>query len=104
MMKNIVFVVKTSDYKEKFFLSVNEEHSIELQVDMALAGIGYCDAYEIILYADVTEEYVKERNRLISIFEKKYESINEAFCNRNLVTLGQLKSEIKWRGSSRVLI
>lgn len=98
-MKSIVFEIKTSSGKEKFFLPVNESHSINLQIDMALAEICYCDAYEIISYTEVTEEYVRERNRLIASFEKKCEPISEAFCNANLVTLEQLKKEIEWRKS-----
>lgn len=103
-MKNIVFEINTSSGKEKFFLPVNERHSINLQIDMALAEICYCDAYEIVSYTEVTEEYVRERIRLIASFEKMCEPISEAFCNGNLVTLGQLKSEMKWRRLSRVLI
>lgn len=98
-MKNIIFTIATSYSQEEYFLTVNESESIEIQVYNALAERCFCDDYEIISVKEVTEEYVRERNNLIAEYEKKYEPIDEAFCNGKLVTLETLKDDIKWRES-----
>ena len=47
-MKHIIFTIKTAYSEENYFLEVNENDSIELQIDNALAEICYCDAYQIV--------------------------------------------------------
>ena len=96
-MKNIIFTIKTAYSTESYFLTVNENQSIELQIDNALAEICFCDAYEITGWKEVTESYTTERNILISEYEAKYEGIEDAFCSGNMVTLETLKSDIEWR-------
>ena len=94
---NIVFTIKTSYSEENYFLTVNESESIEFQIDNALAEICFCDAYEIVSYEEVTEEYINKRNKLISEYEKIYEPIEEAFCSGHFVALETLESDIEWR-------
>ena len=98
-MKHIIFTIKTAYSEESYFLTVDKNHSIELQIDDALAKNCYCDAYEIISYKEATTEYINERNSLIAEYETKYEAISEAFCNGDLVTLESLKDDIAWRES-----
>lgn len=96
-MKNIIFTIATSYSIESYFLAVDENKSIELQVDNALAERCFCDDYEIVSVKEVTDEYVEERNNLIAEYETKYELVDEAFCQGNLTTLETLKDDIKWR-------
>lgn len=96
---NIVFTIKTSYSEENYFLTVDKNKSIEMQIDEALAEICFCDAYEIVSYKEATEEYMKKRNELIAEYEKIYEPIEEAFCSGHFVTLETLKDDIKWRES-----
>ena len=98
-MKNMIIEIKTAYCNEKYFLPVNKNKSIEVQIDMALADYGYCDAYEIIAYKEVTEEYIKERNKIIVEYEEKYEPIEDAFCCGTLATLESIKEDMKWRES-----
>lgn len=96
-MKNIVFTIETSYSQEKYFLTVDENESITLQIWDAMAKICFCDAFEIIDYKEVSTEYVEERNVLISEYEAKYEPVEEAFCSGFMVTLDALKRDIEWR-------
>ena len=94
---NIIFTIQTAYSTEDYFLTVTNSHSIELQIDEALANICYCDAYEIISYKEVNQEYVTQRDSLIKEYEAKYEPIIEAFCSGDMVTLETLKADIEWR-------
>lgn len=96
-MKNILFIIATSYSQEEYFLEVNESESIEMQVYNALAERCFCDDYEIVSVKEVTNEYVKERNKLIAEYEAKYKPIDEAFPNGKLVTLETLRDDIEWR-------
>ena len=96
-MKNILFTIVKSYSQEEYFLEVNKNESIEIQVYNALAERCFCDDYEIISVKEVTDEYVRERNKLIAEYETKYEPIDEAFCNGKLTTLETLKDNIEWR-------
>ena len=96
-MKNIIFTIKTSYSTENYFLTVDENESITLQIWDAMAKICFCDAFEIVSLEEVSDEYVTERNSLISEYEAKYEPIEEAFCSGFMVTLGALKRDIEWR-------
>lgn len=93
-MKNIVFTIKTAYSEEDYFLIVDENKDIELQIANALAKISFCDSYEIIDYKEVTNDYIEERNTLIAEYKKKYESIEDDFCSSNMVTLESLKDII----------
>ena len=66
-MKNILFTIKTAYSEENYFLKANEEQPIESQIDNALAEICFCDAYEIISYKEVPNEYVEQRGRLLAM-------------------------------------
>ena len=96
-MKNIIFTIETSYSQENYFLTVDENESITLQIWDAMAKICFCDAFEIVSWEEVSDEYVTERNSLISEYEAKYEPVEEAFCSGFMVTLETLKDDIKWR-------
>lgn len=75
-MKNIIFIIKTEYSEEKYFLEVDENDSIELQVDDALAEICYCDAYEIVSYKEVNAELdVVNCSKCKEIFEQLNENL-----------------------------
>ena len=97
-MKHIVFTIKTSYSEENYFLEVNENDSIELQIDNALAEICYCDAYEIVSYKEVSEDYIEERNALIKEYKILFnETVEEAFMSGKYTTLEAIKNDIEWR-------
>ena len=84
-MKNILFTIKTAYSEENYFLKANEEQPIESQIDNALAEICFCDAYEIISYKEVSNEYEKFSN----------ESVEDTFMNWKYATLEVIQSEIE---------
>lgn len=101
-MKNIIFTIKTEYSTENYFLEVNENHSIELQIDNALAEICFCDEYEIVSYKEVSEDYTEERNTLLSEYEKLFnESIEDAFMSGKFTTLEAIKKDIDWRKNNK---
>lgn len=94
-MRNIVFTIKTAYSEESFFTGVNENRSIELQMDDALADICFCDAYEIVSYMEVNQDYVEKRNILISEYENLFgETVEEAFCSGKYTTLEAIENSI----------
>ena len=100
-MKAINFTVKTSTGLEHYFLQVNENQSIELQIDKALAECCYCDAYELVGYTEATPEQTAEREALITEYNEKYEPVAEAFGCGLLVALQTLKDDIEWRNGKQ---
>ena len=97
-MKNIIFTIQTSYSEENYFLAANEEQPIESQIDNALAEICFCDAYEIISYKEVPNEYVEQRESLIKEYEKfSNESVEDTFMNWKYATLDVIQEDIKWR-------
>ena len=97
-MKHIVFIIKTSYSEEDYFLEVNENDSIELQIDNALSEICFCDAYEIISYKEVSKEYVEARNSLMEKYEKLFsETVEDAFCSWKFTTLEAIEKDMEWR-------
>lgn len=96
-MKNILFTIKTAYSEENYFLKANEEQLIESQIDNALAEICFCDAYEIISYKEVSNEYVEQREKLIKEYEKlSKESFEDAFISLKYTTLEVIQSEIEY--------
>lgn len=99
-MRNIIFTIKTSYSEEHYFLVVNENHTIEMQLDVALSEICFCDAYEIISCRETDVKYVEERNALMTEYEKKYgETVEDSFCSGKYTTLEAIKDDMKWRDS-----
>ena len=97
-MKNIIFTIQTSYSEENYFLAANEEQPIESQIDNALAEICFCDAYEIISYKEISNEYVEQRESLIKEYEKFFnESVEDTFMNWKYATLEVIQEDIKWR-------
>ena len=95
-MKNILFTIKTAYSEENYFLKANKEQPIESQIDNALAEICFCDAYEIISYKEVSNEYVEQRESLIKEYEKfSNESVEDTFMNWKYATLEVIQSEIE---------
>lgn len=95
-MKNILFTIKTAYSEENYFLKANEEQPMESQIDNALAEICFCDAYEIISYKEVSNEYVEQRGSLIKEYEKlSKESFEDAFISLKYATLEVIQSEIE---------
>ena len=68
MKRTIIFTIKTEYSLETYFLVVNEYQLIETQIDDALASIGYCDAYEIENYKEVSKKYAARRNKFLKTF------------------------------------
>ena len=56
----------------------------------------FCDAYEIISYKEVPNEYVEQRGSLIKEYEKfSNESVEDTFMNWKYATLEVIQSEIE---------
>ena len=70
MKRTIIFTIKTEYSLDTFFLVVNEYQLIETQIDDALASIGYCDAYEIENYKEVSKKYAARRNKFLKKYKK----------------------------------
>lgn len=101
-MKNIIFTIKTEYSTENYFLEVNENDSIELQIDNALAEICFCDAYEIVSYKEVSEDYIEERNALMEEYKRLFnETVEEAFCGGKYTTLEAIKKDMDWRKNNK---
>lgn len=99
-MKNIIFKIKTKYSLETYFLVVNENKLIETQIDDALASIGYCDAYEIENYKEVSKKYAARRNKFLKKYKKLFqESVEDAFPSGKLTSIGAIKADISWRKS-----
>lgn len=97
-MNSIIYTISTADGEAHYFMHVNDEESVYLQIDKALSEIGFCDSYEVLRYAEVTETYMTERVALIAEFEARYkESIHDCFCSGQYTTSEAIKEEIKWR-------
>ena len=92
-MKNIIFKIKTEYSLETYFLVVNENKLIETQIDDALASIGYCDAYEIENYKEVSKKYAARRNK----FFKKYKKTKIIKTNSLKTTKSIFSGELKKR-------
>lgn len=99
-MKNIIFTIKTAYSEENYFLEVNENDSIEFQIDNALAEICFCDDYEIVSFKEISEDYTEERNTLLSEYEKLFgEAVEDAFCSGKYTTLEAIEKDMDWRKS-----
>ena len=99
-MKHIIFTIKTAYSEENYFLEVNENDSIELQIDDALAEICFCDAYEIVSYKEVDNDYYIKRLAVKTAYETLFnESIEEAFCSGKYTTLEAIEKDMEWRKS-----
>lgn len=97
-MKNIIFTIKTAYSEENYFLEVNENDSIEFQIDNALAEICFCDDYEIVSFKEISEDYTEERNTLLSEYEKLFgEAVEDAFCSGKYTTLEAIEKDMDWR-------
>ena len=97
-MKNIIFTIKTAYSEENYFLEVNENDSIEFQIDNSLAEICFCDAYEIVSYKEVSEDYTEERKTLMKEYEKLFnETVEDAFMSGKYTTLEAIKNDMYWR-------
>ena len=95
-MKNILFTIKTAYSEENYFLNANEEQPIESQIENALAEICFCDAYEIISYKEVSNEYGEQRETIIKEYDKfSNESVEDTFMNWKYATLEVIQSEIE---------
>ena len=100
MDKNIVFTIRTAYSEETYFLTVNNSHSIESQIDDALADICFCDDYVIASWKEVSQEYVKARERLMKEYKRLFnESVEDALMGRKYATLEAIARDIKWRMS-----
>ena len=95
-MKNIIFTIQTSYSEENYFLTANENENIELQIDDAMADMCFCDDCKIVGYKGVSQEYVKERNKTIAEYERKYGDIEEEFCSGKYTPLDVIQDNIKW--------
>lgn len=97
-MKHIVFTIKTSYSTENYFLTMDESQSIELQIDNALAEICFCDAYEIVSYKEVDNDYYIKRLAVKTTYETLFnESIEDAFCSGKYTTLEAIEKDMEWR-------
>lgn len=97
-MKNIIFTIKTAYSEENYFLKVNENDSIEFQIDNALAEICFCDDYEIVSFKEISEDYTEERNTLLSEYKKLFgEAVEDAFCSGKYTTLEAIEKDMDWR-------
>ena len=98
MDKSIIFTIRTAYSEETYFLTVNDSHSIESQIDDALADICFCDDYVIASWKEVSQEYVKARERLMEEYKKLFnESVEDALMGRKYTTLEAIARDIRWR-------
>lgn len=96
-MKNIVFTIKTAYSTESYFLPIDENKSIYLQVETALANYCYCDDYELVDYKEVDAGYMEERKALIEKYNSICEeTIEDAFCCGILATNESIKENMEW--------
>ena len=77
-MKHIIFTIETAYSVENYFLEVNENDSIELQIDDALAEICFCDAYEIVSYKEVDDDYYIKRLAVKTAYDAASNAQNTA--------------------------
>lgn len=71
MNKSIVFTIKTAYSREKYFLELekNTEKPWEIkdQIETALISkMCFCDAYDLVRYKEVGNEYIAKREKAIS--------------------------------------
>ena len=71
MNKSIVFTIKTAYSREKYFLELEENTEkpweINDQIETALISkMCFCDAYDLVRYKEVGEEYIDKREKAIS--------------------------------------
>lgn len=71
MKKSIVFTIKTAYSREKYFLELEENTEklweIKDQIETALyRKMCFCDAYDLVGYKEVGEEYITKREKAIS--------------------------------------
>ena len=101
-MKNIIFTIKTSYSKENYFLVVDENENIEIQIFNEMTDICFCDDYKIVGYKEVNQEYVTERNNAIAKYEKLFSGlVEDNFCSGQYTTLEAIQEDIKWRLNRR---
>ena len=99
-MKHIIFTIETTYSEENYFLSVNENNSIEFQIFNALAEICYCDAYEIVGYKEVDNDYYINWLAAKTTYKTLFnESIEDAFCSGKYTTLEAIENDIERRNN-----
>ena len=74
-MKGILFAISSSVGTEHFYLEADERRSVEAQIDEALAGMGYCDAYEILSWKEAPGGYVRRHRKLVEKYDEKIEEL-----------------------------
>lgn len=94
----IKFIIKTSYSIEKYFLEADKNKNINAQIDNALANIAFEEEYKIIDCIELSQSYVKSREKLIKIYEKLFnETVEEAFCSgEKYITLEGIIDGIEW--------
>ena len=94
----IKFIIKTSYSIEEYFLEADKNKDINTQIDNALANIAFEEEYKIIDYIELSQSYVKAREKLIKIYEKLFnETVEEAFCpGEKYITLEGIIDGIEW--------
>ena len=92
---NIVITIQTSYSEEKYFIPNVDKNNIEIEIFNVLAGI-VCDAYEILNYKEVDQNYISARNKAIAEYEKLFnEKVENDFLQGKYTTLEVISEAIK---------
>lgn len=94
----IKFTIKTPYSIEEYFLEADKNKNINAQIDNALTNMAFEEEYEIIDCIELSQSYVKSREKLIKIYEKLFnETVEEAFCpGEKYITLEGIIDGIEW--------
>lgn len=95
-MKNYLVTIETYYSTEEFLIPMDTEKSEVYQIDMALSDVCFCDDYTIKKWEEVPNEYMKEREKLVKLWEEENnESIEFRAISGKYTTLESLKLELK---------
>lgn len=96
----IKFIIKTPYSIEEYFLELEADKNkdINTQIDNALINMAFEEEYKIIDCIELSQSYVKAREKLIKIYEKLFnETVEEAFCpGEKYITLEGIIDGIEW--------
>ena len=100
MKKPYGIKVETTYGIAELYLEANTDRGIEVQVDEALADIGWCDAYTVVGWEELPSEHVAERERVTA---ECLEAYGENFLLELMgeyTPLSLILAEIDWREGS----
>lgn len=98
----IKYTIKTNYSIEEYFLEIDERctwKNIEAQIDYSLRSQAFEEEYKLVEWKEVSERYVKARQKLIKLYNEIFEvPVDEAFFGgEENVTLESIISGMDWQ-------